>query len=84
MASTYFGLLAEFEAAEIRLEDCCQKYFGLNRHEAFRAATMCRLPIAAYRLGSRKSPWMVSISDLAEYIDKQRAEGWEVWHNVNS
>ena len=74
MNSTYFGLLAEFGAAEIKLEDCCQKYFGLNRHEANRAAAMRKLPVVAYRLGSRKSPWLISASDLAAYINAKKCE----------
>jgi len=30
MNATFFGLLAEFGAAEIPLEECCLKYFSLD------------------------------------------------------
>lgn len=74
MYSTYFGLLAEFGAAEIRLEDCCDKYFGLSKQEANRAAAHRKLPVPAFKGGSRKSPWLVDASDLAKHIDSRRAE----------
>jgi hypothetical protein len=30
------------------------------------------LPCRVFRLGSQKAPWLVSASDLAELIDKER------------
>ena len=75
MKSTFFGLLAEFGAAEIRLDDCCDKYFGLNIAQAKRRAAEYSLPVTAYRSArSQKAGWLVSAADLAEYLDVQRAE----------
>jgi hypothetical protein len=72
MNSTYFGLLAEFGEANIPLERVAPKYFGLSFQEARRRAPAKMLPCRAFRLGGQKSPWLVSVTDLAELIDRQR------------
>ena len=72
MNSTYFGLLAEFGEANVPLEKVAPKYFGLSLDEARRRAPSKLLPCRAFRLGGQKSPWLVSVADLAELIDRQR------------
>lgn len=72
MNSTYFGLLAEFGEANIPLARVAPKYFGLSFEEARRRAPGKQLPCPVFRLGGQKSPWLVSASDLAQLIDKQR------------
>jgi hypothetical protein len=72
MNSTYFGLLAEFGEANIPLRRVAPKYFGLSVDEAKRRAPGKSLPCRVFRLGGQKSPWLVSASDLAELIDKER------------
>ncbi len=72
MNSTYFGLLAEFGEANVPLEKVAPKYFGLSFAEARRRAPAKLLPCSAFRLGGQKSPWLVSLADLAELIDRQR------------
>jgi len=82
MNSTYFGLLAELGEANIPLVRISLKYFGLSVGEAARRASSQQLPCRVFRLGGQKSPWLVSIADLAELIDKRRAEAgrlWDVW-----
>ena len=71
MNSTYFGLLAEFGEANIPLDKVALKYFGLSPGEAKRRAPARLLPCRVFRLGSQKSPWLVSAADLAELIDRQ-------------
>ena len=34
MNKTYIGLVMEFESNEIKLSDCCEKYFGLSYRQA--------------------------------------------------
>ena len=70
--STYFGLLAEFGEANVPLERVAPKYFGLSYAEARRRAPAKMFPCRAFRLGGQKSPWLVSVADLAELIDQQR------------
>lgn len=79
MNSTYFGLLAEFGEANIPLEKVAPKYFGLKPEEAKRRAAMNRLPVAAFRTGSQKAPWLVSAFELADHIDKLRDAARKEW-----
>lgn len=72
MSSTYFGLLAEFGEANIPLDKVASKYFGLSYEEARRRAPAKLLPWNVFRLGGQKSPWLISATDLAELIDRQR------------
>ena len=83
ISPTYFGLLAEFGEAEIPLAKVCEKYFGLSVPKAKRRACLQQLPMPAYRTGSQKSPWLVSASDLAQHIDKQRQLAADLWANMN-
>lgn len=83
MNPTYFGLLAEFGEAEIRLERVCEKYFGLSVAKAKRRACLQQLPVPAYRGGSQKSPWLISAIDLAKHIDQQRRIAERQWVNMN-
>jgi len=57
----------------IPLEDIARDYLGLDRRAAFRAAIERRLPFPAFRGESNKSPWMVSTSDFANWLDAQAA-----------
>jgi hypothetical protein len=74
MNSTYFGLLAEFGEANIPLEKIAPKYFGLSADEARRRAPAKMLPCRVFRLGGQKSPWLVSVADLAQLIDEKRSK----------
>jgi pyocin activator protein PrtN len=83
MTPTYFGLLAEFGEAEIPLQRVCEKYFGLSVSKAKRRACLQQLPIPSYRVGSQKSPWLISAADLAKHIDQQRQLASEQWASMN-
>lgn len=80
---TLFLLLLEFGSGQIPLEKCGH-YFGMGLEEAKRAATRQALPIPAFRLGSQKSPWMISAYQLAQHIDKTHAESEREWKMVRS
>ncbi len=83
--NTYFGLMAEFNGrTELPLDEVAPRFFGISpRTAAFRAGAQA-LPVPAYRAGdSQKSPWLVSAIDLAQFIDKKRAEAREQWKLVN-
>ena len=86
MNSTYFGLLAEFNTAEIPLEKVCTKYFGLKEKTAYEHASINKFPVPTYRAGSQKSGRLVSASVLAEHIDtcKLKAETeWKKFNNIS-
>lgn len=75
LSPTYFGLLAEFGAAEIPLEKCCLKYFSLDIPQAKRKAMLQQLPVKAYRGNhSQKAGWLIDAKDLAEWLDALKAK----------
>lgn len=82
---TLFLLLAEFDGrADIPLEDVAKKYLDLSYAEASRRAARCELPFPAYRPGgTQKSPWLVRLSDLAEWLDQQAEKARKEWGKVN-
>lgn len=84
MSPTYFGLLAEFGAAEIRLEDCCEKYFSLSVPQAKRRAMVQKLPVKVYRGDhSQKAGWLVDAKDLAAWLDEQKAKAAKLHAAMN-
>jgi hypothetical protein len=85
MTSTYFGLLAEFGAHNIPLVRVASAYWKLSERTALTMARDQRLPVPAFRGSeSQKSEWFVSATDLAKYLDEQRASAAEVWRKVNT
>ncbi|MDF7760838.1 pyocin activator PrtN family protein [Kosakonia cowanii] len=83
--NTIFLLMAEFETASIPLSDVCEKYFGMKPATADKKAALGQLPIPTFRAGeSQKAPRMIHIQDLADYIEKQRAAGIEVFRQMNN
>ncbi|WP_036566423.1 pyocin activator PrtN family protein [Oceanospirillum beijerinckii] len=83
MASTYFGLLAEYETAEIPLESICTKYFSISFSVAKNRANNQQLPVPAYKAGTNKSPWLVSAADLAKYLDERKEQARREWEQMN-
>lgn len=83
MKSTVFLLMAEFDGqSQIKLDDLCEKYLGLNITSAKRLASNHTLPFPAYRCGTQSSPWLVNINDLAEFLDLMRDESKELWQKM--
>ena len=71
--NTAFLLIAEFGTSQIPLADIAEKYLKMSQTTAERKANAGELPIPTYRLNdSQKSPRMIHVNDLANYIDKQR------------
>ncbi|MBK1885592.1 pyocin activator PrtN family protein [Marinobacter sp. DY40_1A1] len=82
--STYFALMAEYGEPVVTLATICEKYFGLSPVKASVRAGRHALPIPVWRGGSQKSTWLVSLEDLAEFIDRQRELAREEWQQVNA
>lgn len=76
--NTVFLLLAEYGTGQIPL-DRCAHLFGLSPEEAAKRAGRQALPIPAFRAGTQKSPWLVGASDLANFLDTQRAVAKRDW-----
>lgn len=77
--STFFALMAEFGSGFIELERVCDKFFGLAPSEAKRRAALHRLPIPAFKSGSQKSGWIISLNDLAALLDERARRAREEW-----
>jgi hypothetical protein len=77
--STLFLLMAEFGAVDIPVERAAARYLGLDLRSAKSRAARGELPFPAYRCGSQKSPWIVRVTDLADWIDRERAKGLADW-----
>lgn len=76
-------LIAQFGSGQILLEKYCH-YFGMQPEEAKRAAARQALPVPAFRLGSQKSPWMISADQLAEHIQCRKDYATADWVRIRS
>lgn len=74
-------LLKIYGAPIVKLADICEQYLGNKHYQARVRANMNALPFPAFRLDptSHKSPWMVSLHDLAEFIDARSNAGRVLW-----
>lgn len=82
--NTLFLIMAEFESAEIPLDDLADKYLGLSPPHARRQAARQALPFPAHRGSkSQKAPWLVHAKDLADHIDQQREQAQREWKAIN-
>ena len=81
--NTAFLLLAEFGQADVPVEIVAERYLALDSRTAKTRAARGDLPFPAYRCGSQKTPWLVRITDLAAWIDEQRARGLAEWRERN-
>ena len=82
--NTVFLLMAEYNSTDIPLESVASKYLGIERREAYNRAARQSLPFPAYRPGgTQKSPWVVRITDLAEYLDTARAAAQRDWQEIH-
>lgn len=71
--NTVFLLMAEFETSTIPLAVIAERYLGMRPSTADKKAGAGQLPIPTFRIGDgQKSPRMVHVSDLAEFIDTRR------------
>jgi hypothetical protein len=75
--------MAEFGSVDVGAEKAAERYLGLDAKAAKARASRGELPFPVYRCGSQKSPWMVRITDLAEWIDKEREKGINDWRARN-
>ncbi|MBW3139506.1 pyocin activator PrtN family protein [Ferrimonas balearica] len=57
--------------AYVPLSEICEEMFGLSEATARRKAQSDSLPVPVARLDdSQKSPWFVSVSDLAMHVNQ--------------
>lgn len=74
-----FLLMAEFGQTDIPLETVAARYLGMEERVARAKAGRGELPFPAYRAGSQKAPWLVRVTDLAEWLERERASAVKDW-----
>jgi hypothetical protein len=83
MSKTLFLLMAEFNAPAVPLEKCYH-YLGYRcLKTAENAARDFTLPVPCIRgRDSQKSPRLIMLEDLANYLDARAAEGRELFNKI--
>ncbi len=77
---THTKLFEQFGSVVILVEDLAESYLHLARRTALNMAKTHQLPFPCFRLGnSNKSPFVVHLNDLVEFIDRRAAEERRVW-----
>lgn len=69
--NTAEDLKKEFGSRFPRAETVANKFLDLTPEQANRKAAKGELPFPAFRAGSAKSPWLVDVKYVAEYVEKQ-------------
>lgn len=81
-SNTEDALLRQFGAPVAPLVDVCEKYFGLSPRVAVEHALLNKLPVPTFRLrDSTRSPMMIHVRDLAQYIDDVHSAATEHWEH---
>ena len=69
--NTADDLKKEFVSRFPRAETVADKFLDLTPEQANRKAAKGDLPFPVFRVGSAKSPWLVDVKHVAEYVEKQ-------------
>ena len=78
--NTAFALMARFESPTVKLKDICEEFFGIQPKTAEQKAKGQDLPVPTFRLrDSERSPSLIKVSDLADFIDKNHAIAKSDW-----
>jgi hypothetical protein len=77
-----FMMACEYGGSTVPLTRCA-KLFGYSPDEASKRAARAALPVPAFRCGSQKSPWLVNVEDLANYLENQREQALLEWQKIN-
>lgn len=75
-------LVAVYGSPDIRLDQCAD-LFGMTPAEASRRARVQGLPVPVFRAGTQKSPWLVSATALAGYLDRQEMAANDAWQKMH-
>lgn len=81
VSTTLQSLREEFnETIFVRLDFIAERYLGMKTATAKRRAGECALPFPVSRLNdSQKSPYVVNLMILAEYIDNRFRSDYDEW-----
>lgn len=80
MTPTEISLLAIHRSPTVRLDEICDKYLNVNVRQARQLAARNALGLPTFRLSpSQKAPVMVSIVELAKFIDAKANAARDSW-----
>lgn len=68
--NTSDDLKVEFGSVYPRVEAVAEKFLDLTPEQATRKAAKGELPFPVFRIGSAKSPWLVDVKTLADFVEK--------------
>jgi hypothetical protein len=82
---TMYLLMAEFGSRMmIPLEELAKSVLGMSINTAKRRAKSCELPFPTVKLNeSQKAPYLVSIQDLANYIEDRCTSARIEWTKIH-
>ena len=70
--STYASMLVEYGRTVVPLSELAEPYLGCTVDRACVMARDGELALPAFRMGGQRSPWLVHLYDLAQFVDGQR------------
>ncbi|MCG9963999.1 pyocin activator PrtN family protein [Shewanella cutis] len=81
--NTTFALLARYQSPVVSLKEICQEFLGLTPKTAEQKASAKELPFPTFKLrDSERSPTLVKVADLGEYMDNQYAQSRKDWDTI--
>lgn len=83
---TLFLLMAEHQGKTVLpVDEVAEKYWNMSAAQARRLANEGRFPLPCFRMNnSRKAPWVVLLTDLAQHIDQRRQEAIDEAHAMKA
>lgn len=83
---TLFVLMAEHDArTTLTVEEVGKHYWDMSPKYAQRLAREGRFPVTCFKLDdSRKSPWVVLLTDLGHYLDTRRDKAVQEYNKLNA
>ena len=82
MLKTLLLLLEEFGALHVKAEVVSAKYLGLTKRETSERAHRGELPFPTFRAETCRSPLLVDLRDVAEWIDTVRDSNRQDWRKL--
>lgn len=82
MLKTLLLLLEEFGTLHVKAEIVSAKYLGLTKRETSERAHNGKLPFPTFRAETCRSPLLVDLRDVAEWLDTIRAATNSDWGKV--
>lgn len=78
------ALFAYYEKPFVPLTDISEEFLGLAPKTAIMRARAGTLPLPAFRADKGKSPFMVDITDLADFFERKIKEAREEFQSVQA